>query len=809
MSSTTTTTATASTGRSKTGCLVRPLVVLITLLAVWFLVGGIMLAVAGGSWYYLLSGIALLVSGVQLWRRKSTGAWWFALVFGATILWTIWESGSDYWGWVPRLSLLTVLGFLLSLVLPDLDRGTPRRIALVFTGALTAVFAVAFGLAFVPHNVIAPAGAMPDKPLIGADTNAGIPDSDWVAYGRDSRATRYSPLAQITPANVGNLKRAWVYRTGSLPLDEKNNRWAPQTTPLKIGDAIYLCTATNDMLRLDPATGKEVWRYKSDVREQDIPYTAACRGVTYYESPQTPAGQACHARIIEGTLNMKLVAVDAETGKPCEHFGESGRVDLMVGMGKTVPGMAAVTSPPVVVNGVIVANHQVMDGQRRWSPSGVIRGYDAETGAFRWAWDVNRPHEHGLPPPGQSYSKGTPNSWTNMTGDNKLGLAYVPTGNSTVDYYSAMRTPEENAVSSSVVALDVQTGEPRWVFQTVHKDAWDYDMGSQVTLLDYPDANGQPVPAMIVPTKRGQTFVLDRRDGKPLSPVEERPAPAGNVPGDPRAPTQPWSVEMPRMSGPDLTEQMMWGITPLDQLYCRIKFRNTRYDGEFTPPGVGDHWLVYPGFNGGSDWGSMAYDPKRGILVGNYNNLPVRERLIPRAEADKMGLRSMDNPEYKPGGTPVEGNGPQEDTPYAIETTILMVKLTNMLCTEPPYGGVKAIDMHTRKVLWERPFGTARANGPFNIPTGLPIETGTPNNGGPMITGSGLVFIGAATDNLLRAIDLATGKIIWKDVLPAGGQATPMTYEYKGRQYVLMMAGGHHVMGTPTADYLVAYALDQ
>jgi quinoprotein glucose dehydrogenase len=790
--------------------LVRPLAVLILFLSVWFFIGGGMLIAAGGSWYYVLAAIALLASAVQLWRHRTSGAWWFGGLYAATVLWTMWETGADYWGWVPRLSLLTVLGLLLSLVLPNLDRGTSRKVSLGYTGVAVAIFATFFGLGFVTHGYVAPTGPLPDSPIAGAgsDIDAGLPDGDWTHYGRDSHATRYSPLKQINASNVSGLKRAWVMRTGDLPKDPVHNKWAPQTTPIKVGDAIYMCTATNDILRLDPATGKEVWRYKSGVVEGDIPYTAACRGVTYYQSTQTPAGEVCHTRILEGTLNMKLIAVDAETGKACPQFGTNGRVDLFAGLGKTVPGMAAMSSPPPVVNGVIIENHQVMDGQRRWSPSGVIRGWDAETGAFRWAWDVNRPNDRGQPGPGESYSKGTPNSWTTLTADAKMGLVYLPMGNSTVDYYSAMRTPQENAVSTSVVALDVQTGNPRWVYQTVHKDAWDYDMGSQVTLLDYPDQTGKIVPAMIVPTKRGQTFILDRATGKSLTKVEERPAPAGTVPGDPRAPTQPWSVDMPRMSAPDLTEKTMWGITPLDQLYCRIKFRNTRYVGEFTPPGVGDHWLVFPGYNGGNDWGSVAYDPARGIMVGNYSNTPLRERLVPRAEVEAKGIYAMDNPKFNPNGPGVEGNGAQEDTPYGIETIPLMLPLTNMLCNEPPYGKIVAIDMHTRKTLWERPLGTARANGPFNIATGMPAEIGTPNNGGPMITGGGLVFIAAATDNLLRAIDMSTGKVVWKDVLPAGGQATPMSYEYKGKQYVLQMAGGHHMMGTPTADYLVAYTLD-
>ncbi|UJB18749.1 MULTISPECIES: membrane-bound PQQ-dependent dehydrogenase, glucose/quinate/shikimate family [Lysobacter] len=766
--------------------------------------GGVYLAVLGGSWYYLLTGLALMVSGGQLFRDRRDGVWLFGGVFVATIVWTIWESGSSYWGWVPRLGLLTGLGMVIALLLPRL--GFTRKQSWAATGVMAAIFAVAFVFAFVPYHVTSPTAAIPDRPLAKA-TRPAPASGDWIAYGRDKEATRYSPLAQLTAANVGQLKRVWTYRTGDLPPTGKVNKWGAQTTPLKIGNGLYLCTATNNLMRLDPATGKEVWRFDAGVKYTSVPYTAACRGVSYYESNQVAEGAVCKRRIIEATLDMRLIAVDTETGKLCPDFGNNGQTDMMVGFGKVVPGFVATTSPPPIVNGVVVVNHQVLDGQRRWAPSGVIRGYSAETGRFVWAWDVKRPYDRNEPPPGKTYSPGTPNSWGAMIGDDALGLVYVPTGNSAADYYSALRSPEENRVSSAVVALDAATGEQRWVFQTVHKDVWDYDIGSQPTLMDYPGEDGQAVPAIIVSTKRGQTFVLDRRSGTPLTPVEERPAPAAVLQGDPRAPTQPWSVGMPRLGFPDLTEQRMWGMTPLDQLYCRILFRKARYEGEFTAPSMSRPWIEYPGYNGGTDWGSMAFDPQTGILVGNWNNTPMYNQLLSRDQADARGLKAIDDPEYKPGGGGAEGPGAMAQTPYGVDVHPFMVKFTNILCNEPPYGMITAIDMHTRKVLWQRPLGTARANGPFGLPTYMPIEVGTPNNGGPIITAGGLVFVAAATDGLIRAIDMKTGKVVWSDVLPAGGQATPMTYEVGGRQYLVMMAGGHHFMQTPVGDYVVAYAL--
>ncbi|QDH15981.1 pyrroloquinoline quinone-dependent dehydrogenase [Oecophyllibacter saccharovorans] len=651
-----------------------------------------------------------------------------------------------------------------------------------------------------------------DLPTPVPQQSAHPAPGDWAAYGASDEQNRFSPLTQITPENVGRLRRAFIYHTGSLPPRDKPNKWAAETTPIKIGDSLYLCSAMNDMMRVDATTGREIWHYHAGVGYDSIPYTAACKGVTYFTSSQVPQGELCHNRVIEGTLDARLIAVDAATGKACPMFGHNGQVNLMQGLGWAVPGTVSMTTPPPVVNGVAVVNHEVLDGQRRWAPSGVIRGYDAESGKFVWAWDVNNPDDHHQPGPGKFYSRGTPNSWAAMAGDDKLGLVYVPTGNSAADYYSAMRTPAENKVSSAIVALDARTGEPRWVFQTVHKDVWDYDMGAQPTLFDYKDKDGQTIPALLVPTKRGQTFVIDRRTGKPLAdfPVVEKPVPEpSRIAGDPRSPTQPWSVGVPRLGVKELTEKQMWGMSPLDQLYCRIKFRRAHYKGEFTPPSLDKPWIEFPGYNGGTDWGSVAYDPKTGIMLANWNNTPMYDQLVTRQTADRMGLRPNDVPQPAASGESslAEGNGAMADTPYGIVVSPFWNPYTEMLCNQPPYGMITAIDLKNHKVLWQHPLGTARANGPWNLPTGLPLQIGTPNNGGPVVTAGGVAFVAAATDNLLRALDMKTGKVLWSDVLPGGGQANVMTYGVNGKQYVAVMAGGHHFMRTPVTDDLVVYAL--
>jgi quinoprotein glucose dehydrogenase len=473
-------------------------------------------------------------------------------------------------------------------------------------------------------------------------------------------------------------------------------------------------------------------------------------------------------------------------------------------MGDSVPGYVAVTSPPPIVRGVAVVGHQVLDGQKEDAPSGVIRGYDAATGKLAWAWDMGRPGETGLPEGDDVYTRGTPNAWTIFSGDEALGLVYVPMGNSSVDYWSGNRREFEKPYSTALVALDVTNGTVRWVFQTVHNDVWDYDLGSQGSLIDFPVADGRTVPAVVLPTKMGDIYVLDRRTGEPLTPVEERPVPASPLPDETLSPTQPFSVGMPSTPREQLTETDAWGVTPLDQLWCRIQFKRASYEGMYTPPSVDRPFLQWPSYNGGNDWGSAAVNTDRNILVLNYNHIAMYDQLIPREEANERGMVPLGVPG---GSTSSGGSVPQAGSPYAVSIEAWRNGFTGVPCSRPPFGGIMAIDLNTRKVLWNEPLGTARHNGPFGISSHLPVKVGTPNNGGPVITAGGLIFIAAATDNLIRAIDIDTGEVLWQDVLPAGGQATPMTYEANGRQYLVIVAGGHHFMETPPGDYVVAYSL--
>ncbi len=813
---------TTSTGRSARATWPAQVIGgLILLLGLVMALGGGWLLALGGSWYYLPAGVGLVLAGVLLMRGRTAGAGWFGAVFIATLLWTLWESGLGYWGWVPRVGLLLVLAFFVSLLLPRLDRRSSRALAGTCAAVCLIGFVVAAALAFVPHGVTKstldtsnPVAAIAAAASAGASALPAAEDpapGDWAAYGRDNAATRYSPLAQIDVANVAGLQRAWVYRTGDIP----EHGWGAETTPLKVGDSLYLCSARNVLIALDATSGQERWRHEPDppVDYKSIPYTAACRGVAYYAVPETPtaagapppAAGACAQRIIEGTLDGRLIAVDALTGKPCRDFGDNGQVRITDGMGETPAGYVAINSAPTIVRGVVVTGHQVLDGQERYAPSGVILGYDARSGALRWAWDMVRPQLNGEPPPGEVYTRGTPNMWTTASGDEALGLVYLPMGNASADYLSSQRRPAENEYSSALVAIDVTTGKPAWHFQTVHKDVWDYDLGSQATLIDYPGASGT-VPALLLPSKQGDIYVLDRRTGEALTPVAQLAAPAGGVEPQQRATTQPTSA-WHTLRQPPLREADMWGLSPIDQLVCRIQFRQARYDGIYTPPTAAQPFIQYPGYNGGSDWGGVAVDVRRGWIVANYNDMPNYDRMVPRETARQRGWVQR---AQAPNGKVPDGIAPQQGTPYAVDINAgWRLPVTGLLCKQPPYGGIRAIDIATGKTIWDRPFGTARRNGPFGIPSHLPLTIGTPNNGGGAVTAGGLVFIAAATDNLIRAIDIRTGETVWQDTLPAGGQATPMVYAAGGREYLVIVAAGHHFMMTPPGDYVIAYALPQ
>lgn len=783
---------------------------LLFLLGLVLAIGGGQLAGLGGSWYYLVTGVALLASSVLVWRGNALGGWLYALMLAWTLVWSLAEVGLDFWTLLPRLALLFVLGLWL---LTPLYRRTVVRGPISAQGGKAAAGALAVAMAAVVVVGLAQGDKHETKaaqalPEIQQTVVGDAPPDEWHYYGNNQGGQRFSPLEQLTPDNVQGLEVAWTYRTGDYPPSEGPNRRF-EATPLKIGDSLYFCTPRNDIVALNAETGEERWRFNAQVNLRGVTGSAACRGVAYTKLPEPQPGGVCQERIYGPTVDARLLAVDAKTGQPCADFGVNGQVDLKRGMGEIIPGYYYVSSMPQVVRGKVVMGGWVSDGQMTGEPSGVIRAFDATTGAFAWAFDMGKPDFHGEPAAGEHYTRGTPNSWGPISADDQLGMVYIPTGNATPDYYAGHRTELDNKFSGSVLGINADNGKLVWNFQTTHYDVWDYDVASQPSLLDL-KIQGETVPVLVQPTKRGQNFVLDRRTGKPVFDVQELPAPQGGVEDPARlSKTQPHSTGMPTFAGLDaeetygVGEKDMWGMTMLDQLWCRIQFKKARWEGPMTPAGT-DTVFFFPGSLGGSNWGSVSFDPERQIMVGNWNRVPMLLKLIDREEANRRGLKAADGSP----GTSVGGAVPQEGVPYAADLKPFLSPM-GAPCIAPPFALVTAVDLNTQKVIWERRSGTAEDSGVAGIRTRLPIPMGVPGLGGSITTKGGLVFVAASGEQSLRAMDLKTGDVLWKGRLPAGGNATPMTYVSRdsGRQFVVIAAGGHNLMQTQPGDYLVGYAL--
>lgn len=756
---------------------------------------GIQLVTLGGSFYYAISGSILILAGILLWRGSATGAWIYYAILGGTVIWSVWESGLDGWALLPRLNLFVLFGVVLGLILWRSSRaGRVQSRSKPWPHAGKAALGIASLLVLGGALTMTRGDAASPSPEKTALSNDG---NDWQQVGNSTANERFSSLSDITPANVNELKVAWKVRLGMPPAGMVG---ALEATPIKIADTLYICNMHNQVLALNAETGATRWRFDPQMDRNGV-VVATCRGVTYVAVPG--ASGFCAARIVIATHDARLVAVDSATGRRCPAFGTNGEVNLLDGMGDIEKVYYAQTSPPVLVQGKLVIGGSVLDGQATEGPSGVIRAYDAVTGQFAWAWDMGRPNDRKLPLKGEHFTFGTPNSWPGMAADEALGLVYVPLGNATPDYVTAHRTPEMNAYNDTVVALDVATGDPRWSYQTTRRDVWDYDNASPPTLVDFPTASG-PKPAIIIPTKRGQLFVLDRRTGQPLVAVEDRAVPQHPVSGETVSPTQPYSVGMPSFGGERLTEARMWGLSPFDQLWCRIKFREARYDGDFTPVGL-KPTIAFPGFMGGSNWGGVAVDPIRRLLVVNVNHFPALNQQIPREEANRRHVKA-----FRAGaGMELDYRiWPQEGARYATKV-VGFTSPIGVPCNQPPFSEIAVVDLSTQKTLWKHPLGTGRDSGPFGLRSMLLIRMGVPMMGGSLVTKGGLVFIAATQERSFRAFDITTGDKIWESRLPAGGHANPMSYRspVSNRQFVVVASSGHPQMQNGAEDYLVAFAL--
>ena len=779
---------------------------------------GLYLLSLGGSWYYVIAGILTILAGWRIFKGNAQGVTIYLGVCVLTLIWALWDVRhlqSWFWPLIPRLFAFAFALFFVLLTAPLFAayRDDPAKKKLFRFGALAVLVGLVASLwqMFSLHGVIqnrwsAPANA-------GQSANIAVMGDEWHNYGRTTAGTRYVPTEQITRDNVKQLKVAWTYHTGQFGDHDS----ADQTTPTYANGMVYACTPYNQIHAVDGVTGKRKWMFDAKAK---APFFMRCRGVTYYDLSAPPAGNAptpgavpvvgtssaasapaCTRRIAMGTVDARLISLDADTGLPCTDFGVDGTVNLLEGMAASKPGEYMQTSAPTVTNGMIIVGGLVVDNYAVGEPSGVIRAFDGRTGKLAWAWDLARPDRKGLPPEGETYTPYTPNVWSHPAVDEKRGLIFLPMGNATPDMWRKHRRPFDDEYNASVVALDVKTGTERWHFRTVNKDVWDYDLPSQPSLYDVPDpATGKMVPVLIQPTKRGQLFYLNRETGIPVAKVIERQIDTkGGAPGfEDVSKTQPYSVGMPSIGGEALTEADMWGATPIDQMMCRIKYRQLRYNGsEFVTPST-EPFLTYPGAQGGMNWGAGSIDEKRGLFIINDLRLPIITQLVPRKDVPPMD---------KVAG-PHDPIGPQLGTPYGLQRLAFGSPL-GLLCMRPPYGTISAVDLNTRKLVWQRPIGTLESLDFVGVQTGLSIEFGMPTLGGSLVTGSGLIFFGSAMDHWLRVLDAETGEEIAKLPMPVGANATPMSYVGQdGKQYIVISAGGAtYAAKQYRGDYVIAYAL--
>ena len=628
--------------------------------------------------------------------------------------------------------------------------------------------------------------------LLAASVQAAQP-AEWPVVSGNTAGQRFSPLSDINRDNVGKLQLAWEFRHGDFSNGEKGiGPSAGQVTPLVVDGRMYICTPFSRVVALDAETGKQQWSYDPKTNLEGV-YTPSCRGVSYWRESTAQAGSECSERILASTLDARLIALDARTGKTCPGFGKDGQVNLLDGLGDVEPGEYYPTSPPLILKDKIITNAFVKDGQRVDSPSGAIRAFDVRTGQLRWAWDPVPPTFPAVTAEqiaqGATLTRGTPNSWGLMSADEKNGLVFVPTGNPSPDHYGGKERRGFDYYGTSVVALDAETGQVRWNFQTVHHDVWDYDVAAQPVLFEH---KGQP--AVIGATKMGFVFLLDRLTGKPLFPVEERPVPASAIPGETLSPTQPFPTRPGPLLPLNMTRDDVWGMTPIDKKACLEAFDALDYEGIYTPPTF-KGTLVYPGIGGGINWGSVSVDPVKNRMVANMQVAPFTVQLVPREQVEDQSNKGVDQ----------VGFNPQKGTPYVVKRG-LYISPWMTPCVPTPWGKLVSVDLNTGDVLWERTLGNLNGMAPL---IGDWLEWGTPNTGGTIQTAGGLIFVAATMDKYLRAFDADTGEEVWRYELPFAGMATPMTYRARenGKQYLVISAGGHGPLGATAGDAVVAFAL--
>ncbi|WP_288774227.1 glucose/quinate/shikimate family membrane-bound PQQ-dependent dehydrogenase [uncultured Psychrobacter sp.] len=841
--------------------------IIMCLFALPLVIGGGYLLYLGGSPYYVVAGVLMLASAWLLLKRQWLAYALYSIFIIGSVIWAVWESGFYWWALATRLGFPLIFGLLMLLPWVARKMGTqkikvltgpsnntlhnasgitsntplntsspqatadlssanegehnegPKKSAYYWALLASVVAGAAVSFGSMANNATDKLGALDLKGNSAAPANLGdplsngqqTPEGEWSAYGRTDYGQRYSPLTQINTDNVKNLEVAWQIQTGDVKGPNDVGETTYQATPLKLGNALYMCTPHNWALALDADTGEALWKFDPKVGENLQRQHQTCRGVSFYAgtNPQTSittdikaqkvegntftkATTQCDAKIFIPTSDAKLYALNPETGQRCQDFGNEGAIDLMHNMPFKQAGYYYSTSPPIVAGDVIIVAGAVNDNYDINSPSGVIRAYDVNTGQLMWNWDAGNPEDTkplDINDPNQTYKTSSPNSWAIASADEKLGLAYFPMGNRTPDQLGVYRSPAEEKYATSVVALDLKTGQARWVQQFVHHDLWDMDTPAQPSLIDLKTDKGVE-PALVVPTKQGDVYVLNRATGEPILPIKERPASQNHlIKGEHASPTQPYSALS--FEPKPLTEKDMWGASLLDQMMCRIEFNKLNYEGRYTPPST-QGTLVYPGNFGTFNWGSLAVDPENGVMFGMPTYLAFTSKLIPK---DSLG-----DVETNKGEQGVNAN---EGADYAVEMGPFLSPL-GVPCQQPPWGTIAAANLSTGEIAYQRKNGTVQDLSPLP----LKFELGVPGIGGPIITKGGVAFLSAATENNFRAYDLKTGDVLWNQRIPAGGQATPMTYlNSKGEQMVVLVAGGHGSVGTEIGDYVIAYKL--
>ena len=841
--------------------------IIMCLFALPLVIGGGYLLYLGGSPYYVVAGVLMLASAWLLLKRQWLAYALYSIFIIGSVIWAVWESGFYWWALATRLGFPLIFGLLMLLPWVARKMGTqkikvltgpsnntlhnasgitsntplnssspqatadlssanegehnegPKKSAYYWALLASVVAGAAVSFGSMANNATDKLGALDLKGDSATPANMGdplsngqqTPEGEWSAYGRTDYGQRYSPLTQINTDNVKNLEVAWQIQTGDIKGPNDVGETTYQATPLKLGNALYMCTPHNWALALDADTGEALWKFDPKVGENLQRQHQTCRGVSFYAgtNPQTSittdikaqkvegntftkATTQCDAKIFIPTSDAKLYALNPETGQRCQDFGNEGAIDLMHNMPFKQAGYYYSTSPPIVAGDVIIVAGAVNDNYDINSPSGVIRAYDVNTGQLMWNWDAGNPEDTkplDINDPNQTYKTSSPNSWAIASADEKLGLAYFPMGNRTPDQLGVYRSPAEEKYATSVVALDLKTGQARWVQQFVHHDLWDMDTPAQPSLIDLKTDKGVE-PALVVPTKQGDVYVLNRATGEPILPIKERPASQNHlIKGEHASPTQPYSALS--FEPKPLTEKDMWGASLLDQMMCRIEFNKLNYEGRYTPPST-QGTLVYPGNFGTFNWGSLAVDPENGVMFGMPTYLAFTSKLIPK---DSLG-----DVETNKGEQGVNAN---EGADYAVEMGPFLSPL-GVPCQQPPWGTIAAANLSTGEIAYQRKNGTVQDLSPLP----LKFELGVPGIGGPIITKGGVAFLSAATENNFRAYDLKTGDVLWNQRIPAGGQATPMTYlNSKGEQMVVLVAGGHGSVGTEIGDYVIAYKL--